>query len=87
MRRKDLPNKFKIKPDVAAPVQSEMELKESIVHYVATPKDLDEYVLDSHNHLIVKHDLFNHDGKTQEGIAEAFLEFAKKENLSFVGKL
>lgn len=48
---------------------------------------LDEYLLDDHNHLIVKHDLFNHDGLTQDGIAEAFLEFAKKENLSFVGKL
>lgn len=43
-------------------------------------------VLDSHGHLIVKHDLFNHDGKTQDGIAETFLEFAKKEKLSFVGK-
>ena len=43
-------------------------------------------VLDSHGHLIVKHDLFNHDGKTGDGIAEAFLEFAKKEKLSFVGK-
>ncbi|MGQ9445454.1 N-6 DNA methylase [[Pasteurella] aerogenes] len=43
-------------------------------------------VLDSHGHLIVKHDLFNHDGLTQDGIAEAFLEFAKKEKLSFVGK-
>jgi type I restriction enzyme M protein len=86
LRKKDFPDKFKIKPEVAAPVQGEMELKESVVHYVATPKDLDEYVLDSHDHLIVKHDLFNHDGKTQEGIAEAFLEFAKKENLSFVGK-
>lgn len=43
-------------------------------------------LLDSHGHLIVKHDLFNHDGKTQDGIAEAFLEFAKKEKLSFVGK-
>ena len=43
-------------------------------------------VLDSYGHLIVKHDLFNHDGKTQDGIAEAFLEFAKKEKLSFVGK-
>ncbi|MFM7468412.1 MAG: N-6 DNA methylase [Vampirovibrionales bacterium] len=42
--------------------------------------------LDSHGHLIVKHDLFNHDGLTQDGIAEAFLEFAKKEGLSFVGK-
>ncbi|WP_165089828.1 N-6 DNA methylase [Neisseria yangbaofengii] len=43
-------------------------------------------VLDSHEHLIVAHDLFNHDGLTQDGIAEAFIEFAKKENLSFVGK-
>lgn len=42
--------------------------------------------LDTHEHLIVKHDLFNHDGLTQDGIAEAFIEFAKKEKLSFVGK-
>lgn len=47
---------------------------------------IDEYLLDSHGHLIVKHDLFNHDGLTKDGIAEAFLEFAKKEKLSFVGK-
>ncbi len=87
LRKKDFPDKFKIKPEVADPVQGEMELQDSVVHYVATPKDLDEYVLDSHDHLIVKHDLYNHDGKTQDGIAEAFLEFAKKENLSFVGKL
>lgn len=39
--------------------------------------------LDSHGHLIVKHDLFNHDRLTQDGIAEAFIEFAKKEGLSF----
>jgi type I restriction enzyme M protein len=39
--------------------------------------------LDTHEHLIVKHDLFNHDGLTQDGIAEAFAEFAKKERLSF----
>lgn len=43
--------------------------------------------LDSHGHFIVKHDLFNHDGLAQDGIAEAFLEFAKKEGLSFAGKL
>jgi len=42
-----------------------------------------ENVLDSHGHLIVKHDLYNHDNKTQDGIAEAFIEFAKKEGLSF----
>ncbi|WP_278489321.1 N-6 DNA methylase [Megamonas funiformis] len=40
-------------------------------------------VLDRHGHLIVKHDLYNHDGLTQDGIAEAFIEFAKKEKLSF----
>ena len=43
----------------------------------ATPK------LDTHGHLIVKHDLFNHEGLTKDGIAEAFIEFAKKEKLSF----
>jgi type I restriction enzyme M protein len=40
-------------------------------------------LLDTHEHLIVKHDLFNHDGLTQDGIAEAFIEYAKKERLSF----
>ena len=39
--------------------------------------------LDEHGHFIVKHDLFNHDGLTKNGIAEAFIEFAKKERLSF----
>jgi type I restriction enzyme M protein len=38
---------------------------------------------DSHGHDIVRHDLFNVDGLTGDGIAEAFVEFAKKENLSF----
>lgn len=40
-------------------------------------------LLDENNHLIVKHDLYNHEGLTEDGIAEAFIEFAKKENLSF----
>lgn len=38
---------------------------------------------DSHGHFIVAHDLFNHDGLTGDGIAEAFAEFAKRERLSF----
>lgn len=47
-------------------------------------KDVDgEILLDSHNHFIVDHDLYNHDGMTQDGIAEAFIEFAKREGLSF----
>ena len=42
-----------------------------------------EPVLDNNGHLIVDHDLFNHEGLTQDGIAEAFIEFAKREKLSF----
>lgn len=38
---------------------------------------------DKHGHWVVQHDFFNHDGLTQDGIAEAFQEFAKKEKLSF----
>lgn len=39
--------------------------------------------LDSHGHLVVKQDLYNHENITGDGIAEAFIEFAKKEGLSF----
>jgi type I restriction enzyme M protein len=42
-----------------------------------------ENLRDDHGHFVVKHDLFNHEGLTKDGIAEAFMEFAKKENLSF----
>ena len=38
---------------------------------------------DTHGHSIVAHDLFNHDGKTQDGITEAFWDFAAREGLSF----
>lgn len=52
-----------------------------------------ERVKDTHGHIFVKHDLYNHDPDmdnpnpnniySQDGIAEAFIEFAKKEGLSF----
>jgi type I restriction enzyme M protein len=42
-----------------------------------------EFLQDIHGHLIVEHDLYNHEGLTEDGIAEAFSEFAKKEKLSF----
>ncbi len=38
---------------------------------------------DAHGHVIVDHDLYNHGGLTQDGIAEAFIEFARRERLSF----
>jgi len=51
----------------------------------------EERVLDKYGHLIVKHDLYSVETefegvRTPEGIAEAFLEFAKKEGFSFVKK-
>lgn len=52
-----------------------------------------ERVKDTHGHIFVDHDLFNHDPAlgnpnpskpySKDGIAEAFAEFAKKEGLSF----
>jgi len=51
--------------------------------YVKRSDGSGDFLLDEHGHRIVDHDLFNHDGLTQDGIAEAFMEFAKKEALSF----
>jgi type I restriction enzyme M protein len=42
-----------------------------------------DFLQDIHGHLVVDHDLYNHEGLTEDGIAEAFVEFAKKEELSF----
>lgn len=39
--------------------------------------------LDRNGHLIVDHDLHNHDGELPNGIAEAFIEWAKSDGLSF----
>lgn len=38
---------------------------------------------DGHGHWVVQHDLFNHEGLTEDGIAEAFEEFARQEGLPF----
>jgi len=81
VKKKDFPNAKTVNQDA-----NNDNVAEPINHYNETPENLDEYLLDTHGHLIVKHDLFNHDSITQDGIAEAFLEFAKKEKLSFVGK-
>ena len=65
------------------PIEQAKGVSEVVNYYGTPPKKISEYLLDSHGHLIVKHDLFNHDGLTQDGIAEAFAEFAKRERLSF----
>lgn len=57
-------------------------------HKIYIQNELGAPILDSHEHLVVDHDLFSQemaDGKhTPSGIAEAFIEFAQRENLSFV---
>jgi len=86
LRKKDLKN-FKVKPKEEEPKQQQLDVEEGQDFYVNSIKALDEYVLDDHDHLVVKHDLFSQPLKnglrTKEGIAEAFQEFAKKEGLSF----
>ena len=49
--------------------------------YVSDDKGLP--IRDPHGHYVVQHDLFNHEGMTQDGIAEAFEQFAQKERLGF----
>ena len=39
--------------------------------------------LDKNGHLIIDHDLHNHDGELPDGVAEKFIEWAKIEKLSF----
>ncbi len=71
----------------AAAAPAGHHVAEAVDHYTASPSDLDQFVLDEHEHLVVKHDLFSHELKggkrTSPGIAEAFIEFAKKEKLGF----
>lgn len=42
-----------------------------------------QFKLDKNGHLIVDHDLHNHNAELSDGIAEAFIGFAKSEGLSF----
>ena len=44
-----------------------------------------DYIFVKKGHLIVDHDLHNQGGELSDGIAETFIEFARKEKLSFWG--
>ena len=50
---------------------------------IARDSQTGKLLRDSHGHWVVQHDLFNHEGLTKDGIAEAFAEFAQQEKLSF----
>ena len=58
--------------------------KDNSGDYVYLEKENGQYKLDKNGHLIVDHDLHNHDGELPDGIAEAFIEWAKNEKLSFL---
>ena len=57
--------------------------KDNSGDYVYVKNDNGQDKLDANGHLIVDHDLHNHAGELPDGIAEAFIEWAKDEKLSF----
>ncbi len=57
--------------------------KDASGDYVYLKTSDGHYKLDENGHLIVEHDLHNHEGELPDGIAEAFIEWAKNEKLSF----
>ena len=62
---------------------SEKGGKDNSGDYVYAKKDSGDYKLDKNRHPIIDHDLHNHDGELPDGIAEAFIEWATNEGMSF----
>ncbi len=57
--------------------------KDNSGDYIYVKNGNGQYKLDKNGHLIVNHDLHNHGGELSDGIAEAFIKWAKSEKLSF----
>lgn len=62
---------------------SEKSGKDNSGEYVYKKDETGKKKPDKHGHFIVEHDLHNQNGELSDGIAEAFIEFAKSEKLSF----
>jgi len=62
---------------------SEKSGKDNSGEYVYVKNGEGKRKLDKYGHFIVDHDLHNQGGELTNGIAEAFIEWAKKEGLSF----
>ena len=62
---------------------SEKGGKDNSGDYVFLENSDGQHKLDKNGHLIVDHDLHNHNEELPDGIAEAFIKWAKRENLSF----
>ena len=62
---------------------SEKGGKDNSGDYMYLQNSNGQYQLDENGHLIVDHDLHNHNSELPDGIAEAFIEWAKSEKLTF----
>jgi type I restriction enzyme M protein len=62
---------------------SEKSGKNNSGEYVFVKNGNNQPKLDKNGHMIINHDLHNHGGELQDGIAEKFIDWAKAENLSF----
>lgn len=62
---------------------SEKSGKDNSGEYVFVKNGNNQPKLDKNGHLIINHDLHNHDGELPDGVAEKFIEWAKSEHLSF----
>ena len=62
---------------------SEKGGKDNSGEYICSRNANGQIRLDRNGHIIFDHDLHSHDGELPDGIAEAFIEWAKDQNLSF----
>ena len=62
---------------------SEKGGKDNSGNYIYVQNSDGQYELDDNGHLIVDHDLHSHNGRLPNGVAEAFIQWAKGEKLSF----
>ena len=62
---------------------SEKGGKDNSGDYIFLENSNGQHKLDENGHLIVDHDLHNHNGELSDGIAEEFIKWAQSEDLSF----
>ena len=63
---------------------SEKGGKDNSGDYIYAKKDSGDYKLDKNRHRIIDHDLHNNKGELPDGIAEAFIEWATNEGVTFL---
>ena len=64
---------------------SEKSGKDNSGEYVFVKNGNGQPKLDKNGHLVINHDLHNHDGELPDGVAEKLIVWAKEEKLSFWG--